>query len=127
MNPIRLTQALALAGQLGLIASLVGWFAIGAPSPIFGPWLALAWVAPLLPALPGMLRGRSYSFAWNSLVLMLYLLLGITELLSNPDEQVYALAVLMFTALCFIASQLYVRARGSRSRNSKQAVQGDST
>lgn len=123
MNPVRLTRGLALLGQLGLIATLVLWFALLAPSQIFGPWLAAAWVVPLLPALPGMLRGRSYSFAWNSLVLLLYLALGITELLSNPAEQAYALAVLLLTALTFVSSQLYVRGRGSGNRG---VVQGES-
>lgn len=116
MNPVKLTHGLAVLGQLGLIATLILWFAVLAPSTIFGPWLAAAWVTPLLPALPGMLRGRSYSFAWNSLVLLLYLALGITELLSNPAEQVYALAVLTLSALTFVCSQLYVRGRGAALR-----------
>lgn len=116
MKLLPLLQALALTGQLGLLATLALWFGWLAPSEIFGPWLALAWAAPLLPALPGMIRGRSYSFAWNSLVLLLYLALGLTEVLSNPAEQHYALALLLFTVLTFTSSQLYVRGQGSLSR-----------
>lgn len=117
MNPVRLALGLALFGQLGLITALILWFGLLAPSAIFGPWLALAWAAPLCLALPGMLRGRSYTFAWNSLLLLLYIALGLTELLSNPAEQPYALAVLVTTALTFVSSQLYVRGKGSISRN----------
>lgn len=119
---LRMLKTLALTGQFGLLITLILWFGVLAPSEIFGPWLAAAWAAPLLPALPGMLRGRSYSFAWNSLVLLLYLALGITELLSNPAEQVYALAVLLLTALTFASSQLYVRGRGSRARGQAQGT-----
>lgn len=117
MNPVRLMQGLALCGQLALITALGLWFGVLAPSEIFGPWLAAVWAAPLLLALPGMLRGRSYTYAWNSMLLLLYVALGLTELLSNPAEQFYALAVLLLTVLTFIASQLYVRGKGSLSRN----------
>lgn len=117
MSPVRLMQGLALCGQLGLITALGLWFGVLAPSAIFGPWLAAVWAAPLLLALPGMLRGRSYTYAWNSMLLLLYVALGLTELLSNPAEQFYALAVLLLTMLTFIASQLYVRGKGSLSRN----------
>lgn len=122
MNPVRLTRALALCGQLGLICALVLWFGLLAPSTIFGPWLAALWAAPLLLALPGMLAGRSYTYAWNSLLLLLYLCLGITEVLSNPPEQLYALTVVLLTGLTFVSSQLYVRGLGSRTRK----VQGSS-
>ena len=117
MPSLRLIQGTALFGQFSLITSLILWFAVLAPSAIFGPWLALFWSAPLLLAMPGLLRGRSYSFAWNSLLLMLYLALGITELLSNPAEQAYALSVLLCTVVTFVASQLYVRGLGSISRD----------
>ena len=116
MNPITLARGIALLGHLGLILTLVLWFAVLAPSELFGPWLALFWCAPLLIPLPGLLRGRSYTYAWNSMLLLLYLTLGITEAMGAPQERSYAYAVLLCTAVTFVASQLYVRGRGSLTR-----------
>lgn len=123
MNPIKLARGIALAGHLSLIVTLILWFAVFAPSELFGPWLALFWCAPLLIPLPGLLRGRSYTYAWNSMLLLLYLTLGISESMGAPHERSYAYAVLLCTAITFVASQLYVRGRGSLTRPAQGAAE----
>jgi uncharacterized membrane protein len=116
MNSIKLSRGIALLGHFGLILTLALWFGVLAPSELFGPWLALFWIAPLLLPLPGLLLGHSYTYAWNSMLLLLYLTLGITEAMSTPQERSLAYAVLLCTAVTFVASQLYVRGKGSLAR-----------
>ncbi len=112
-------MAITLLGHLGLITALILWFAVLAPSELFGPWLAAFWCVPLLLPLPGMLRGRSYTYAWNSMLLLLYLTLGITEAMGAPQERGFAYAVLVCTAITFIGCQLYVRGRGAEARQAR--------
>ena len=116
MNPVKLAKSVTLLGHFGLIGVLIAWFAVFAPSQLFGPWLAAFWCAPLLLPLPGMLRGRSYTYAWNSMLLLLYLTLGISEAMSAPQERGFAYAVLLCTAITFVGCQLYVRGRGAQAR-----------
>lgn len=116
MSPVPAMRLLTLSAQLGMIATLILWFGIMAPSALFGPWLAVVWVTPLLLPLPGLLRGRSYTYAWNSLLLMLYVCLGMAEVAGNPAERPFSYTLLLCTALAFIGCQLYVRGKAAAER-----------
>ena len=63
---------LAAAGLLiALIFLGTAWELFLAPVKPGGSWLVLK-VLPLMAALPGVLRGRRYTFKWTTLVIWLY-------------------------------------------------------
>ena len=57
-------------------------------------WLLLLLVAPLLAALPGLLRGRRRTFAWATLCLTPHFVYALTEIVANPA--IRPLAATMF-------------------------------
>ena len=64
----------ALAAAALLIALIflgTAWETFLAPVKPGGSWLVLK-VLPLMAALPGVLRGRRYTFKWTTLVIWLY-------------------------------------------------------
>ena len=62
----------AAAGLLiALILLGTAWETFLAPVRPGGSWLVLK-VLPLLAALPGVLRGRRYTFQWSTLLIWLY-------------------------------------------------------
>jgi uncharacterized membrane protein len=102
-------RGLALAGYAGVLATVVYWYGIALPSEHLGAWLPAGLLLPLLPALPGLLRGRSYTHAWLSLLSLLYFTWSMTEALSNPPARVPATATLLATLLLFTGCVCFVR------------------
>lgn len=94
---------LALAADGTLIAALAVWHAAN-------PWLAAALTAPLLLPLPGLWRGRPYTHAWTSLLVLAYIALLITEFWINPDRR-FAGPALFAAATLFAACVAFVRLR----------------
>lgn len=73
---LRLLHRLATASLLALIALALAWELAIAPAP-GGPGL-LAWkAAPLLLPLPGILRGRRYTFQWAPMLVLAYFVEGV--------------------------------------------------
>jgi uncharacterized membrane protein len=90
-------------------ASLLCWTAAGYP------WLlCLLAVAPLLAPLPGLVRGRRYTYAWASLFAMPYVAFAVTELLVNPAARMVASVSLLLTCGWFCSMVLYLRASRAR-------------
>jgi uncharacterized membrane protein len=78
------------------------------------PLCALA-VLLLLAPLPGLLRGRRYTYAWATLFAIPYLIFAVTELLANPRARWVAALSLLLVFAWFCAMVLYLRAsRGRR-------------
>jgi uncharacterized membrane protein len=89
--------------------SLLAWYRAGYP------WLicALA-VFPLLAPLPGLLRGRRFTYAWATLFAIPYLVFALTELLANPAAHWVAGLSLLLVFAWFCAMILYLRASRER-------------
>ena len=88
-----------------LTASLLGWYAAGYP------WLlCLLAAVPLLAPLPGLVRGRRYTYAWATLFAVPYLAFAVTELLANPAARWEASISLVLVFAWFCAMVLYLRA-----------------
>ena len=88
-----------------LAASLLSWMSAGYP------WLLCVLAAvPLLAPLPGLVRGRRYTYAWASLFAVPYLAFAITELLVNPGARWVASLTLVVVFAWFCAMVLYLRA-----------------
>ena len=92
-----------------LAASLLSWYTAGYP------WLlCLVAAAPLLAPLPGLVRGRRYTYAWASLFAVPYVAFAVTELLVNPAARAVGSVSLLLVFAWFCAMVLYLRASRGR-------------
>ena len=109
VKPSRAANLVTLASLAALIVSLAAWHGWLFPSAALGWAFAVALIIPLLFPLHGLLRGKSYTHAWTSLLALFYVLLSMTEVLSNPRERIPAAAALAASLLLFSGCVLYVR------------------
>jgi uncharacterized membrane protein len=56
-----------------------------------------------------LLRGKTYTHAWMSLLSLFYFLWSMTEALSNPPARTYGTAMLLATLLLFTGCVCFVR------------------
>ena len=84
-------RILAVTGTLGLVFSLLAWHLWLVPSSYLWPVFLLC--VPLLLALPGLLRGKAYTYGWCSLLVMLYLAYLLTEFLASSARPAVAPAL----------------------------------
>jgi uncharacterized membrane protein len=109
-------RLLALASLLGLIALGVAWELWLAPT---GSGTLALKVLPLLPALPGLWRGRLYTYRWLSLLVWLYFTEGVVR--ASTDSELSATLALVQVLLClllFTACVLQVR----QARRRREAI-----
>jgi uncharacterized membrane protein len=81
-------------------------------SQLFEWILAAFWTIPLLLPLPGMLRGKPYTYAWANFIVMFYLIHGLISLYAIENERWYALVELLLSVCMFIGCIFYARLRG---------------
>lgn len=106
----RIVRRATLVLWTALAASLLAWSAVGYPA-----WLCILAVLPLLAPLPGLVRGRRYTYAWASLFTVPYLTFALTELLVNPAARWVAAASALLVFGWFCTMVLFLRiARGRR-------------
>lgn len=74
---------------------------------------ALSWIAALLlvPPLPGLVRGRLYTYQWASMLVVFYCAIWLAEGWFDPGRRAAAFAVAALAALDFVSLVLYVRLR----------------
>lgn len=77
-------------------------------------------VVPLLFPLPGLLRGRDYTYAWFSLMLSFYCAGLLAEGVARPELKLVSFALAGVSAIEFAALNLYVRLR-ARERQASAA------
>lgn len=99
--PTRWARRLALAAHFGLLAALP------AAGRLPGALLAL----PLLLPLPGLWRGRPYTYAWASMLVIFYVAAFVAEAWAQPDRRAVAIGLAVVAAAEFAALILYVRFR----------------
>lgn len=105
MSVARTAQLLTLWLWIAVSASLLAWIAAGYP------WLVcVIAMAPLLAPLPGLVRGRRYTYAWATLFTIPYLTFALTELLVNPAARWVASVSLLLVFAWFCAMVLFLRA-----------------
>jgi uncharacterized membrane protein len=86
-------------------ASLLCWYGAG-----YSWLLCVLAAAPLLAPLPGLIRGRRYTYAWATLFAVPYLAFAVTELLANPAARAVASLSLLLVFAWFCSMVLYLRA-----------------
>ena len=96
---------------LGLILLGVSWELWLAPLRPGGSLLALK-VVPLLFAVPGVLRGRNFTFGWLSLLLWFYAAEGIERALTDPAKasRIFAWLELAFALALFVCIAGFLKA-----------------
>ncbi len=105
------SRAAAVASLLGLIALGLTWELWLAPLRPGGSWWVIK-ILPLLPALPGLLKNRMYTYRWLSLLVWLYFTEGVVRATSESglSAGLAALEVGLCVAL-FVACTLHIRLR----------------
>lgn len=108
---VRATRAVAAAALLALVALCIGWETWLAPLRPGSWWLAVK-ALPLLPALPGLLRLRMFTYRWVSLLVWLYFAEGMVRATSErPPASHLAWLEAMLALVLFTACAAHVRLR----------------
>ncbi len=109
-------RVVTLGGYSGLLTLMVVWHAWLHPPHHFPTALVLT-ALPLLLPLRGLLHGRTHSHLWACLLMMLYLMHGVVEALTNPPQRLLAIVEITLSLTVFIAAALYIR-RAPAAENS---------
>src|SRR5690348_14912232 len=96
-------RAAAIALHVLLIAGLFAW-STTLPGRIAS--------ALLLAPLPGLVRGRLYTYRWSTLLLPLYAALLLADGYARPGERGVAFALGLVASLDFVSLVLYARLHG---------------
>jgi uncharacterized membrane protein len=100
---------IAAALLVALVLLCVAWELWLAPLRPGGSWLALK-VLPLAPALPGVLKGRLYTFRWAMMLVLVYFIEGTVRAWSERGTSATLAIVEIVLALGFYATAIaYVR------------------
>lgn len=106
----RIAYGSALAGYFGLVALLMLWYTVIAPSQRFPTALILIIVVmPLMLPLRGLLHGRPSACTWAAYLSLFYFVHGVTEAAAGPAERALASAEIVTSLLLFFGAALYVR------------------
>ncbi|MEO8134600.1 MAG: DUF2069 domain-containing protein [Betaproteobacteria bacterium] len=110
--PAGSTEArIPLLAVLTLIGVLMLWELWLAPIRPGGSWLALK-VLPLVLAVPGLLRGRTYTWQWLSLALPFYVAEGIVRGWSEAGRvRLLAETEVLLAGVAFVAILVAMRRR----------------
>jgi len=103
---------LILISHLGLIAVLAMWqwrFST-MPTSIVPVWLALLF-GPLLLALPGVWRGKVYTYKWLTLFVWFYFAYGVTAAYSDALVRIPALIVTALSLSLFVGCIAAIKQR----------------
>ena len=100
---------IAAAFLIALALLCLAWELWLAPLRPGGSWLALK-VLPLLPALPGVLKGRLYTFRWAMMLVLFYFIEGAVRAWGERGTSAALAIVEIVLALGFYAAAIaYVR------------------
>lgn len=80
-----------------------------------GGGVSIVLLVPLLFPLPGLLRGRDYTFAWATMLLVFYVGGYLAAGHANPADKWASFGVAALAALEFVSLSVYVKVR-SRER-----------
>lgn len=117
MNKLTITRSATLTGYFGLLVLIIYW-AIN-PSLLDASSTSVILFfggLPLLFGLPGILKQKPYTHAWISMISLLYLIHGIIEVWSQPDNLVLASVEIFLSILLYLGAGFYARYRSRELR-----------
>ena len=97
-----------------LIASVVAWQLSNGISPM-KLLLCAVLTCPLWAPLRGLMRRDRKTFAWATLCVIPYFILGVTEAIANPERRVWAGLCLALALAVFVLLIVYLRVSGRES------------
>ena len=110
---------------LGLIALGLAWELWLAPLRPGGSWWVIK-ILPLLPALPGLLRNRMYTYRWLSLLVWLYFTEGVVRATTEGGmSAILALLQVLLSVLLFVACTFHIRLRLRDGKTAQLATDGN--
>jgi uncharacterized membrane protein len=105
---VQRTRFAVIATMVTLMAGLIVWRTRSGVSA--GDIVVIAVLtAPLLFALPRLLAGHRRTYAWMTLAVTPFLIVGITEAVANPSERVWAGLCLINAFVLFVLLIAYLR------------------
>jgi uncharacterized membrane protein len=117
----RLLRRVAGGALLALVLLCLAWELWLAPLRPGGSLIALK-ALPLLLPLPGIFRGRRYTFQWSSLLILAYFAEGATRAWSERGvSQLLAGAEVALSLVFFTAVVVYARLSSAQSRGDRNA------
>lgn len=112
MDPTRIARGITLGAWTGLVLILIGWYGFSEPAPLFLAALLL----PLAFPLRGLITGRPYTYAWTSLLVLIYFIHGSVEAWANPASRGWALLEVALSVVVYSGAVVYARRRGRELR-----------
>lgn len=112
MNLLLLSRAATLAGYFGLLALLSAWLLWLSPSQLPLALVLTVLVGPLLPLLPGIVRGHPKTHFWASVLALFYCVHGIGEAVALPQDRPLALLEIALSVSLYVGALLYVKLKG---------------
>jgi len=102
-------RSFAAGSLIALILLSLAWELWLAPLRPGGSWLALK-ALPLAIALPGILRGKRYTFQWASMLILFYFTEGVVRAWSEAGaSRALALTEIALTLIFYTAAVIYSR------------------
>ena len=122
---MKLLHRLSAATLIALIALCLAWELALAPLRPGGSWLALK-MLPLLAALPGVLKGRLYTFRWATMLVLAYFTEGAVRGWSERGASQTLAFIEIALSLAFYATAIaYVRrSRASNDEGNSGSMRG---
>jgi len=104
----RKVQLFTIALDIALIVLVIAWQltdGVTVPRLLLGVALTL----PLLAPLVGLYRANRRTFAWTTLCVIPYFVIGITEAVARPDSRAWTGSCLLLALTLFVALIAYIR------------------
>ena len=109
MTTVALVRWLTLAGYGLLILLLVLWYGLWSPSTLPVGLVLFFLLLPLIFPLVGMIRGKIYTHAWMTMLILFYFIHGVGEAWTTPEDRIYAIAEIILSMVIYIGSIAYVK------------------
>jgi len=106
-------RKIALVGYFSLLIYMPLWLLVISPSAGLNTLTTLTFFTlPLLFPLPGLLKGRPYTYAWSNFITLIYFLHSVTTLWVLPSDRIWASLELLFATIMFIGCSYFAKYRG---------------
>lgn len=105
-------RTLILVGYFGLLAWVIIWNFTLSNTEYSVAFILILYVLPLVFPFYGIVKGKPYTHAWASFVVLLYLMHGITAWYSIPEQWLYALIEVILSLMMFTGCSMFARLRG---------------
>ena len=109
MTTVSLVRWLTLACYGLLILLLVLWYGVWSPSTLPVGLVLFFLLLPLMFPLLGMIRGKIYTHAWMTMLILFYFIHGVGEAWTTPEDRIYAIAEIILSMVIYIGSIAYVK------------------